>query len=167
MDDGEAITWNSGDAVIYSENSSGKLFFQVGSNEPLRLSETGVDLERGFINQPEVLTAKTAGENITGYHNVVAVTAVEASANDFITLPTISTVPFGHEIKILCLAGSNFELRTPALSGNTINGVDSDGTNEYLCTDTDTIIVTKSSLLGWIAQSYTALGALRTAVVPD
>jgi hypothetical protein len=89
-------------------------------------------------------------------------------ANDFIVLPAVSTVPIGHQINICCNASSNFELRTPASSGEKINNVDSDGTQEYLCTDTDLVrAVLISETQGWAVQSITILGAVRTAVVPD
>lgn len=108
-----------------------------------------------------------AGNSIpVGYRNV-AVGAVTNDANDFIVLPAIASCPIGHTIRIACNAGGNFELRTPASSNTKINDVDSDGTQEYLCTDTDLIIVTKATTTGWVAQSLTKLGAVRTAVVPD
>jgi hypothetical protein len=98
----------------------------------------------------------------------VDVGAVTTDANDWITLPSLSSVQVGHTIKIACNAGSNFELRTPGSSNEKINNVDADGTNEYLCTDTDTIIIWKlSDTDGWVAQSITNLGAVRTAVIPD
>ena len=112
-------------------------------------------------------SSEGAGNSIpAGYQNV-AVGAVTNDANDFIVLPAIAGVPIGHAIRIACNAGGNFELRTPASSNTTINGQDSDGTKEYLCTDTDVIVVIKATATGWVAQSLTALGAVRTAVVPD
>lgn len=98
----------------------------------------------------------------------VDVQGVTNDANDFIVLPSLALVPVGHTIVIACNAGSNFELRTPAASNQKINNVDSDGTQEYLCTDTDTVRIWKlSDADGWVAQSLTVLGAVRTAVVPD
>lgn len=98
----------------------------------------------------------------------VDVQGVTNDANDFVVLPSIALVPVGHTIVIACNAGANFELRTPATSGEKINTVDSDGTAEYLCTDTDTVRIWKlSNTDGWVAQSLTTLGAVRTAVVPD
>lgn len=97
----------------------------------------------------------------------VSVQAVTTDANDWIVLPPIASVPMGHTIRIACTAGSNFELRTPASSNTKINNEDADGTKEYLCTDTDLVIVTKSAAANWAAQSITQLGAVRTAVVPD
>lgn len=94
--------------------------------------------------------------------------AVTNDADDWIVLPAVADVPVGHEIRIACNAGTNFELRTPASSGEKINNVVADGTQEYLCTDTDTVVVRKiSDTDGWAATSFTVLGAVRTAVVPD
>lgn len=108
-----------------------------------------------------------AGNSIPVGYQSVAVGAPANDANDFIVLPAIASVPIGHTIRIACNGGSNFELRTVAASNTKINDVYSDGTAEYLCTDTDLIIVTKATTTGWVAQSLTKLGAVRTAVVPD
>lgn len=98
----------------------------------------------------------------------VDVGAVTNDANDWIVLPSLANVPVGHTITIACNAGTNFEMRTPTTSGEKINNVDSDGTQEYLCTDTDVVVVRKiSDTDGWTAQSFTIAGALRTAVTPD
>ena len=89
-------------------------------------------------------------------------------ANDFITLPHLVSVPEGHEITILCNAGGNFELRTPAGTVEEINSEDCGTANEYLCTDTQIVYVTKiSNTIGWEANAYSAIGAVVTAVVPD
>jgi hypothetical protein len=108
-----------------------------------------------------------AGSTILGAYHAVDVGAVTNDANDWIVLPPIADVPIGHTIRIAANAGGNFELRTPAASNTKINDVDSDGSAEYLCTDTDLIIVTKRTTTGWVAQSITKLGAVRAAVVPD
>lgn len=98
----------------------------------------------------------------------VLVSGVTNDANDFVVLPAIASVPVGHTIRIVANATSNFELRTPAASGTKINDVDSDGTQEYLVTDTHTVVVTsRGATAGWVAQSLTKLGAVVTAVVPD
>ena len=109
-----------------------------------------------------------AGSTILAGSHAVDVGAVTNDANDWVVLPAMADVPVGHTIRIACNAGGNFELRTPATSNTKINDVDSDGTQEYLCTDTDVVIVTRrSTTAGWIAQSITKLGAVRTAVIPD
>jgi hypothetical protein len=126
---------------------------------------------RPFVVRPAlVVTPSTTGVTnaIPATVKVVEVAAVANDANDWITLPDLEDVPDGHEITILCNAGTNFELRTPATSGDKINTVDSDGTQEYLCTDTEVVKVVKvSNTDGWMAHGYTALGAVATAVIPD
>lgn len=113
-------------------------------------------------------TNSSTGNSIPPTAKSVVVGAVTNDANDWITLPSLASTPNGHEIIILCTAGGNFEMRTPASSGEKINDVDSDGTQEYLCTDKDIIQVVKvSNTQGWVAQSIDYLGAVRTAVVPD
>ena len=98
----------------------------------------------------------------------VKVAAVTNDANDWITLPSLAKVPDGFELIVLCTAGGNFEMRTPASSNEKINGQDSDGTKEYLCTDTEVVKVVKiSDTVGWMAHGYSAIGAVVTAVVPD
>lgn len=98
----------------------------------------------------------------------VVVGGVVNDANDFIVLPDLAQCPDGHEITIVCSAGANFELRTPASSNEEINSEDSDGTKEYLCTDTQIVKVVKiNNTIGWMAHGYSAIGAVVTAVVPD
>ena len=98
----------------------------------------------------------------------VKVTGVVNDANDFISLPPLNSCPDGHEITILCSAGANFELRTPASSAEEINSEDCDGTKEYLCTDTEVLKVVKiNNTIGWMAHAYSAIGAVVAAVVPD
>lgn len=98
----------------------------------------------------------------------VVVTGDTNDANDFIVLPSLASCPNGHEITILCSAGGNFELRTPAASAEEINSEDCDGTKEYLCTDTEVLKVVKiNDTIGWMAHAYSAIGAVVTAVVPD
>jgi hypothetical protein len=104
---------------------------------------------------------------------VAGVTAVDVQAatndtDDFIVLPSLADVPVGHEITILCNAGTDFELRTPATSAEEINSEDCDGTKEYLCTDTEVVKVVKiSDTIGWMAHAYSAIGAVADAVEPD
>lgn len=104
---------------------------------------------------------------VAGARSVV-VEGVTNDANDFIVLPSLAHVPNGHEITILCSAGANFEMRTPASSAEEINSEDCDGTKEYLCTDTQIVKVIKiNNTIGWMAHGYSAIGAVVTAVVPD
>ena len=138
----------------------------------MSLTDSSNPVVDGIWFRPAVLTPdalSTSGSaTIPATAKAVVVGTVANNANDWITLPALSTVPNGHEITILCTAGTNFELRTPASSGEKINNVDSDGSAEYLCTDTEVLKIIKvNNTVGWVAHAYTNLGAVATAVVPD
>lgn len=130
-----------------------------------------VDVQGGLQVEAQSLTPNTdegAASTIEDGTIHVDVGAVTNDADDFIVLPSLANVPVGHTIKIACNAGTAFEMRTPSTSNEKINTVDSDGTQEYLCTDTEMISITKvSDTDGWVATAQTALGAIATAVVPD
>ena len=120
------------------------------------------------VVKPSATTADTRSRSIGRDVTQVSVLAVTNDTDDWITLPSLVSVPEGRRITILCNAGGNFELRTPAGSGEEINSEDCDGTKEYLCTDTQIVYVTKiSNTIGWEANAFTAIGAVATAVVPD
>ena len=59
----------------------------------------------------------------------------------------------------LTVGSNGFELRTPANSGNTINTVDSDGTNELAVAANNVVMCLATSSTGWFVDSYTAAGA--------
>ncbi len=124
---------------------------------------------RPVLVTPDDATPAVIGQNaIPATAKVVEVGAVTNDANDWITLPALAGTPNGHSILILCSAGTNFELRTPAASNEKINNIDSDGSQEYLCTDTEVVEVIKiNNTVGWMAHAYSAIGAVVTAVVPD
>ena len=120
------------------------------------------------IVTPTATTADTRARMIGRNVRQVSVAAVTNDADDWITLPSLNTVPVGHTIRILCNAGGNFELRPPASSAEEINSEDCDGTKEYLCTDTQVITIIKiNNTIGWDAYAHSAIGAAVTAVVPD
>ena len=125
----------------------------------------------GQENVPVVLTADDSQSSLNTVPRlvtVVEVTGVVNDANDFIVLPNLAQVPNGHKITVLCNAGANFEIRTPAASGEEINSEDCDGTKEYLATDTQIHTFTKiNNTIGWMGEGRTAIGAYTTAVVPD
>ena len=99
----------------------------------------------------------------------VDVDAVTNDADDFIVLPSVTLVPVGHTITICNNAGSNFELRTPALPANEkINNVDCDGDQELLMTDTEVVVLRMiSETDGWTACAYPIGGGVGAAVTPN
>lgn len=91
------------------------------------------------------------------------VTVTSASADNIATLPAAVV---GMEIS-LYVGANGCEVRTPATSGATINGVDSDGTNEAAIPATSLCTFTCVAADTWILEAVTELGAVITAIVPD
>ncbi|MCP3684624.1 MAG: hypothetical protein GY861_18310 [bacterium] len=123
----------------------------------------------GVWFRPLILEADAvSGATIPPTAKSVEVTSAANGTNDWIVLPSLADVPNGHEITILCSVGADFELRTPAASAEEINSEDCDGTKEMVMTDTEVVKVVKiNSTIGWMAHSYSAVGAVIAAVVPD
>jgi hypothetical protein len=107
-----------------------------------------------------------AGSTILPASRLVDVGAVVNDADDWLVMPALADVPVGHTIVICNNAGANYELRTPATSGEKINNVDADGTQELLCTDTQVVTITKVSAGdGWTAVSRALAGGIVAAAV--
>ena len=120
------------------------------------------------VVKPNATTADIRSRTIGRSVKQVSVLAVTNGVADFITLPSLVSVPEGHKITILCNAGGNFELRTPVGSAEEINSENCDGTNEYLCTNTRIVALTKiSNTIGWEAHEYTAVGVATDGATPD
>lgn len=158
----------TGNRVITLQDSATQVLVARDTTDTLTnktLSTGTLDLRPATTLTPDA--ASGAPATMTAGITQYTVGAVTNDANDWVVLPAIAGVAIGHTITIACNAGTNFELRTPASSNTKINDVDSDGSQEYLCTDTDVVVVRKATTTGWIAQSFTKLGAVRTAVIPD
>ena len=117
-----------------------------------------------------VLTPTAAGSSLNSIPPSVRVAKLAANVNgvtDFVVLPSLASVPSGHEITII--AGvADCEVRTPAASAEEINSEDCDGTKEYLLTATQIHKFIKiDNTIGWMGHGYTAIGAVTTAVIPD
>jgi hypothetical protein len=123
--------------------------------------------------QVEEITLVPAAVEGVGNSIPPGVTAVRLAANtndanDFTVLPPIASVPVGHRIHISAGAVAS-ELRTPAGSGETINNLDCDGTNEMLMTAANTYVLVKrqnATAANWIASGQTNLGAAQATIVP-
>lgn len=124
----------------------------------------------GFHLKPLVLTPAATASSVNSIPpraKVVRLGANVNDTNDFTVLPSLASVPSGHQITIIAGA-ANSELRTPAASGEEINSEDCDGTKEALLTATNIYTVTKiDNTIGWMLEGRTAIGAFQTAVVPD
>lgn len=95
------------------------------------------------------------------------VEVTSGNANHIVVLPLATAATRNREIAIWVLPGTNCELQTPATTNQTINGVDSDGTNEALLTHTQFYVARQHLANGWLLQAFTALGVVATAIVPD
>lgn len=113
---------------------------------------TGTDdgLTTGLITSP------------TSAIKFVAVTS--AGATKAVTLPAASAALIG-SIIYLTVGANGYELLTPASGNNTINQVDSDGTNQLDVAANTTVRCTCVSATGWIAETIAATSIAITA--PD
>lgn len=158
--DGEA-GYAKGCLFIDTNASAGLVFFvNEGSNSSCDFNS----LER---SPSEALTATADGLTtglMTGTAEHVAVTS--ANAAHAITLPASSSALIGRTFKIW--VGSNgFELLTPASSNATINGTDSDGTNQADIPANSFSRVTLVAANIWILENIGANGAVASAITPD
>lgn len=124
----------------------------------------------GMTLEPVFLTPDDAQGTINSIPpeaRVVRLGANVNGVNDFTVLPSLASVPEGHQITIIAGA-ANSELRTPAASNEEVNSEDCDGTKEALLTAGNIYTVTKiDNTIGWMLEGRTAIGAFQTAVVPD
>lgn len=122
-----------------------------------------------FVAQTVIAAADSgAGSTVLPGSSAVYVDAYTNDANDWIVLPALADVPIGWTITVVGQAQGNFEVRTPASSGEEINSEDCDGTKEYLFTNTQIHKFIKiDNTIGWMAHGFSAIGAVVTAVIPD
>lgn len=116
---------------------------------------------------PSTLTA--AGSSNLILPGVIQV-AAQANVNgvtDWLTLPALASVPVGHTVTVVCNAAGH-KVRTPASSTQKINNVNSDGTASYTVPAGSQVHVFRKidNTIGWVAQGFTALGAVVAAIVP-
>ena len=93
----------------------------------------------------------------------VATVTVATDADDIITLPAPIV---GMKIRVY-MGGTGCEARTVAASGQTINGVDSDGTNELALLANASYVFECVTSTAWIARGFDSAGADLAALVPD
>lgn len=142
----------SGDATLAA---NGALTVASGAITPAKLSAS------------QALTATADGLTTgvmaaTSQHAVVT----SASATNAITLPASAASLIGKQFTIW-VGANGFELLTPASSGATINGTDSDGTNQA---DIPANSLTRLTLVNtdtWIMENIGSTGTVAGAIVPD
>ncbi|RWE91351.1 hypothetical protein [Mesorhizobium sp.] len=174
------------EAAGYFNPAAGRL--PKGSHVDATMSHGGTPVRRGYIitsnDGTTVVAARQSDDDAAGaaVRAVVPtadglttglildtdsfVEATSADANHILTLPLASAATRGREIWIWVVPAVNCELRTPALSNQTINNVDSDA-SEALLTHTQLYVARQHLATGWLLQAFTALGAVAAAIVPD
>lgn len=106
----------------------------------------------------------TTGLITTPVSQKTVVNVTSAGATKAVTLPAASSALIGAEILII-VGANGYELLTPATGNNTINTVDSDGTNQLDVAATTTVRCTCISATGWVAETIAATTIAVTA--PD
>jgi hypothetical protein len=92
------------------------------------------------------------------------VTVTSAAATDAITLPAAAAGTVGQEIDIY-VGANGYELLTPAASGNTVNTVDTDGTNQLDVAANTLLRCVQVTDTGWVA--FVIAATTITVVAPD
>ena len=108
-----------------------------------------------------VYTAQIAQDAV--FSKVVTVT-VTTDATDYLVLPKATAELIGRVIYIVNGA-TGYELVTPSASGDTINAVDGDGTNQLDCAASTLQMCIQTTSTGWRVISVAA--STITVVAPD
>lgn len=107
-----------------------------------------------------VFTAKIDDEYIAK----LFVQLTSGGATEYATLPKAAEDKIGREI-FITVGANGYELVTPDGSGDTINQVDSDGTNQLDVAANTTVRLIQISATGWLALTIAATTIAVTA--PD
>jgi len=125
----------------------------------------GTSASPSFVEPTNAVTA-TADGLTTGLitSGTKFVTVTSGGATNAVTLPAITSSTVGQTIDLY--VGSNgYELLTPASSNNTINTVDSDGTNQLDVAANTLLRCVQVSATGWAC--YQVAATTITVVAPD
>lgn len=130
------------------------------------IKEGGVPLLKTV--ELESVTATADGTGTGAVDTLVTgrkfVTVTSAAATNQVSLPAISASTIGQEVELF-VGANGYELITPASSGNTINTVDSDGTNQLDVAANTLLRCIQVSATGWVA--YQIAATTITVVAPD
>lgn len=120
-----------------------------------------------YLKRAVLATATTTADGLTTgliADGTTFVTVTSASATNAATLPAITAATVGQQIDIY-VGANGFELLTPAASNNTINTVDSDGTNRLDVAANTLLRCVQVTATGWYA--YQVAATTITVVAPD
>ncbi len=160
------ITKRDGSKVTIIDED-GNTTAPAGSIGTAEIADAAITFAKMSVGS-EARTATAAGLTTgaitapTALKTFIAVTS--AAATNQIALPAITAAGIGQEIW-LTVGANGYELITPAASGNTINTVDGDGTNQLDVAATTTVRCTQVSATAWVAETIAATTIAVTA--PD
>lgn len=120
-----------------------------------------------YAKRAVVATATATSDGLTTgliADGTTFVTVTSSSATNAVTLPAIVAGTVGQSIDIY-VGANGYELLTPASSNNTINTVDSDGTNQLDVAANTLLRCVQVSSTGWMA--YQVAATTITVVAPD
>lgn len=159
---------------ILTIKDSGKIYVNQGTvaspswNSITEISNAEIADEAVTYNKRKKLSAVTATDDglTTGLipDGTTFASITSAGATKAVTLPAITSAGIGQEI-MLQVGANGYELLTPASSNNTINTVDSDGTNQLDVAANSLLRCIQVTATGWVAYQITATAI--AAVAPD
>jgi len=149
--------------ILKANEIQGPITADAGSIGTAELATSAVT----YLKQAVIATATSTADGLTTgliADGTTFVTVTSAAATNAVTLPAIVAGTVGQEINIY-VGANGFELLTPALSNNTINTVDSDGTNQLDVAANTLLRCVQVTATGWYAFQVTATTI--TVVAPD
>lgn len=147
--------------------ASGCICVNVGDNKIFKnIGTSSSPVWSSNVTTSAVSVTATADGTTTGAIPTDAnfVTVTSSGATQQVALPAISSSTIGQSIDIV-VGANGYELITPASSNNTINTVDSDGTNQLDVAANTLLRCVQISATGWMA--YQVAATTITVVAPD
>lgn len=162
---GNTIDWR-GNRLLVSEVVADSLTGGAGSVGTSELADGAVSPAKVRDTRTATATADglTTGAIAALTSLVTVVSVTSAAATDAVTLPAASAANIG-AVVYLVVGANGYELLTPATGNNTINQVDSDGTNQLDVAANTTVRCTQITATGWLAETIAATTIAVTA--PD
>lgn len=149
---------------VMVNTTNGKSYYNSGTSAAPSWNSVSeaVHSERSSVESITATDDGTTTGAITSGTTFATVTS--SAATKQVALPAITSASIGQTIDIY--VGSNgYELITPASSNNTINTVDSDGTNQLDVAANTLLRCVQVSATGWMA--YQVAATTITVVAPD
>ena len=136
------------------------------------LTQTAAQLAVGVAGGGSGAAARTLVETTDGLttgqilDTDYVVVCTPATASSILTLPLTTAANIGRRFLLVLLGATAVKLRTVALSNQTINNVDADGTATATLVAAGIYYITQTLATGYLLEGRTNLGAVATPIVP-